>query len=62
MKITKAKIKKDAKKISGLMRDLRRQFFELEILQSEWEYENGLGKTYSSVDALMADVVSKTKA
>ena len=56
MKITKFQITKDSKKIAGIMRDLRKRFFELEIIQSIWEAQNGKAKKYSSANMLIADI------
>ena len=56
MKITVAKIKKQSKQISTLLGRLRKQFFELEMMQSDWEERNGEAKRYASANALIAEV------
>jgi|GEM_PF-3253087 len=56
MKITKFQIKKNSKEVASIMRDLRKRFFELEILQSVWEAQTGKVRKYSSANLLIADI------
>ena len=58
MKITaaKTKIKKQSRKISDMISELRKQFFELEIMQSDWEVRNGKARKYPSANTLIAEV------
>jgi len=47
---TKLKIKKQSKKISGMISELKKEFFALEVMQSKWEADHGLVKPIDSVD------------
>jgi hypothetical protein len=53
---TTTKIKKQSKKISGMISELKKQFFALEVMQSKWEADHGLMKPIGSVDEYMARI------
>lgn len=54
--ITKAKINKQYKVVTSMMNDLRKKFFELELLEAEWQVQTGRVKEYPSAKALIADI------
>lgn len=56
MKITKSQIAKSSKKVSTMMHDLRKRFFELEVLQSVMEAQAGKVKKYSSANMLISEI------
>ncbi len=39
-----------------MISELRKQFFQLEMMQSDWEVRNGKAKKYTSANALIAEV------
>ena len=59
-KINLSKIRAQAKRINGIVSEGRKKLFELEIMQSVWESDHGLGKKYDSVEKLMEDIHKKT--
>ena len=56
---TTTKIKKQSKRISGMISELRKQFFELEVMQSEWESRNGLMKPIKSGKDYVASLLKR---
>ncbi|MEI6396979.1 MAG: hypothetical protein WCO48_02830 [Candidatus Taylorbacteria bacterium] len=56
MKITKSQIAKSSKKVSTIMHDLRKRFFELEILQSVMEAQTGKVRKHSSANMLINEI------
>lgn len=52
-------IQKKEQDFETIMKKARQVLFELEILRSEWEIKNGLGKVYPSVKALIKDMKAK---
>jgi len=54
-------LKKKADQVEKLVKMASRALLEFQVAQAKWERANGIGKTYSSVDALMRDVAKKAK-
>ncbi len=59
-KISLAKIKKESKVIRNIVENTRKKLFQLEVLQSQWESDHGLGKVYKSAEEFMAAINKKT--
>ena len=59
MKTVTSKIKDKSKKISGMIGELRKQFFELEVLQSEWEAKSGLMKPIKSGKDYISSLIKR---
>jgi len=60
MKVNLKQIKKQSKAINTIVAKTRKMLFELEIMQSTWESDHGLGKVYKSADDLIAAIHKKT--
>ena len=60
MKTSITKIKKQSKEIGMMVHRARKKLFELEIMQSMWESDHGLGKVYNSAEELIATINKKT--
>jgi len=56
---TTTKIKKQSKRISSMISELRKQFFELEVMQSEWESRQGPMKPIKSGKDYVASILKK---
>ena len=54
-------MKKKVVELERFIKKASRTLLEFEVAQSKWEARRGIGKIYSSVDALMRDVTKKTK-
>ena len=60
-KITYSDIRKASREFEVFIKKARRKLLEAEILQSEWEIQNGKGKVYKSADDFMAHISKKLK-
>ena len=56
MKMTLAKIKRSHNYITSSMHELKKKFFELEVMQSVWEAEHGKAKRYASANILITNI------
>jgi single-stranded DNA-binding protein len=54
-------LQKQANALERLIKKASRALLEFEVAQSKWEAKNGLGKVYSSVDAIMRDAKKGVK-
>jgi len=59
MKIVASKLKNKSKKISGIINELQKQLFELEVLQSEWEAQHGIMKPIKSGKDYIASILKR---
>jgi hypothetical protein len=50
---------RETTKLERAIKKASRVLLELEVAQSKWEAKRGVGKIYTSVDALMRDVAKK---
>lgn len=54
-------LQKQANALERLIKKASRALLEFEVAQSKWEAKNGLGKVYSSVDAIIRDAKKGVK-
>lgn len=59
--MTTLALKKKADQVERFIKKASRALLEFQVAQAKWERAHGIGKIYTSVDALMRDATKKAR-